>query len=87
MSRSKWKGPYIKSQSLKTKSQIKKQHAPLPVSRNSEITSQIIGLTFYIYNGKKHTKLNITKDMIGHKFGEFAQTRATFQFKKKTKKR
>jgi small subunit ribosomal protein S19 len=87
MSRSKWKGPYIKSQYLKTKSQIKKQYTHLIASRNSEITSQFIGLTFNIYNGKKHTKLNVTKDMIGHKFGEFAQTRATFHFKKKSKKK
>lgn len=86
MSRSKWKGPYIKSQYLKTKSQIKKSHTLLLASRNSEITSQLIGLTFNIYNGKKHTKLNVTKEMIGHKFGEFSQTRATFQFKKKNKK-
>lgn len=87
MSRSKWKGPYIKPQYLKTKNQIKKQHTLLLASRNSEVTSQFIGLTFNIYNGNKHTKLNITKEMIGHKFGEFSQTRAIFQFKKKTKKK
>jgi small subunit ribosomal protein S19 len=87
MSRSKWKGPYIKPQHIKTKDQIKKQHTHLVASRNSEVTSHFIGLTFNIYNGNKHIKLNVTKDMIGHKFGEFSQTRAIFQFKKKTKKK
>lgn len=87
MSRSKWKGPYIKTQYLKTEDQTKKQHTLLPASRNSEITSQFIGITFNIYNGNKHIKLNVTKDMIGHKFGEFSHTRAIFQFKKKTKKK
>ena len=83
MSRSKWKGPYIEPRIL----EIKKQQKYLSVSRNSQITSQFLGLTCNIYNGKKYTKLNITEEMIGHKFGEFSPTRITFQFKKKNKKK
>ena len=28
-----------------------------------------------VYNGQKHIPVNVTEDMIGHKFGEFAPTR------------
>jgi small subunit ribosomal protein S19 len=44
-------------------------------SRRSTILPQFVGLTFGVYNGHKHVPVNITEDMIGHKFGEFAPTR------------
>ena len=87
MSRSKWKGPYIDPKFLKTKDELKKQDNPQIISRNSEIIPKFLGHTFNVHNGKKYIKLNITEEMIEHKFGEFSQTRATFQFKKKTKKK
>ncbi len=34
-----------------------------------------MGLTFGVYNGQKHVPVNVTEDMIGHKFGEFSPTR------------
>ena len=34
-----------------------------------------MGLTFGVYNGLKFVPVNVTEDMIGHKFGEFAPTR------------
>ena len=38
--------------------------------------SQIfIGLTFGVYNGKKHIPVHVTEQMVGHKLGEFAPTR------------
>ena len=82
MSRSKWKGPYINSKLLKTKNKLKKQDVPQIISRNFEIIPKFLKHTFSIHNGKRDVKLNITKKMIGHKFGEFSQTRAIFQFKK-----
>lgn len=89
MSRSKWKGPYFDQNNLKalqTKSNTKKNIA-LPASRNSEITPACVGYTFKVHNGKSHFELNVTKDMIGHKFGEFVFTRAKFFFKKKRSKK
>ena len=44
-------------------------------SRRSTILPQFVGLTFGVYNGHKHVPVNVTEDMIGHKFGEFAPTR------------
>jgi small subunit ribosomal protein S19 len=34
-----------------------------------------VGLTFGVHNGQKHIPVNVTEDMIGHKFGEFSPTR------------
>ena len=46
--------------------------------RRSTVLPQFVGLTFGVYNGKKHVPVAVTEDMIGHKFGEFAPSR-TFQ--------
>lgn len=85
MSRSKWKGPYV--QTLYTKQanisqKIKKHKA----SRDSEIVPRHLGLTFDVHNGKDYFEVNVTNDMIGHKFGEFVFTRGKFYFKKKNLK-
>ena len=86
MSRSTWKGPFINPKDLKTLSETKNKHTILTLSRNSEITPKFIGLIVKISNGKSYSEINITEDMVGHKFGEFAPTRAKFSFKKKSKK-
>ena len=57
------------------------------MSRDSEIVPKFIGLTFTIHNGKTYIDLNVTENMVGHKFGEFSFTRANFVFKKKIKKK
>lgn len=81
MSRSVWKGPYTNANFFEDKGKI------LSISRSSEIIPKFLGLTFKIYNGKKYVNLTVTDSMIGHKFGEFAFTRAIFVFKKKLKKK
>lgn len=78
MKRSKWKGPFIKKLDFK-------KRLPL-LSRNYEITSQLMGLTCNVHSGQTLVKLNITDEMIGHKVGEFVPTRERFVFKKKKKK-
>lgn len=85
MTRSKWKGPYLNSKYLKNLDLRKKRHLNF-MSRNSEIVPKFLGLTFKIHDGKKIIELNITNNMIGHKFGEFIFTRKRFSFKKKSKK-
>lgn len=78
MKRSKWKGFYVGPQNLKkTTSRI---------SRNSSIIPKFIGQTFKVHTGKSFKEITITKEMLGHKFGEFSRTRADFVFKKKKKK-
>ena len=44
-------------------------------SRRSTILPQFVGLTFAVYNGKKFIPVNVTENMVGHKFGEFSPTR------------
>jgi small subunit ribosomal protein S19 len=44
-------------------------------SRRSTILPQFVGLTFGVYNGKKFLPVQVTENMVGHKFGEFSPTR------------
>jgi ribosomal protein S19 len=84
MSRSKWKGPFLNTKTLKDlKDKSKKINI---ATRNSNIVPTFVGQSFNIHNGKTYTKLTVTNEMIGHKFGEFSPTRKKFIFKKKKKK-
>ena len=87
MSRSKWKGPYIKPEFLEKQNIEKKEQKTLMASRSSKITPKFLGLTFNIHNGRSYVELTVTEDMINRKFGEFSFTRAKFAFKKKNKKK
>ncbi len=44
-------------------------------SRRSTIYPAFVGHTFGVYNGREHTPVYVTEDMVGHKLGEFAPTR------------
>lgn len=44
-------------------------------SRRSTIFPAFVGHTFGVYNGREHTPVYVTEDMVGHKLGEFAPTR------------
>ncbi len=44
-------------------------------SRRSGITDEMLGYTIAVHNGKTHIPVYITKDMVGHRLGEFAATR------------
>lgn len=79
MKRSKWKGPFLKTNDL-TSSRL------VVLPRNYEVTSKIVGLTCNVHSGRTFVKLTITDEMIGHKIGEFVPTRERFVFKKKKKK-
>lgn len=43
--------------------------------RRSDISPEMVGFTFGVYNGKTHVEVLITEDMVGHKLGEFSPTR------------
>ncbi|QLQ20864.1 MAG: 30S ribosomal protein S19 [Exiguobacterium profundum] len=47
-------------------------------SRRSTILPQFVGLTFAVYNGKKHIPVAVTEEMIGQKFGEYSPTRTYY---------
>lgn len=44
-------------------------------SRRSTITPEFVGLTIHVHNGKTFKELYVSENMVGHKLGEFAQTR------------
>ncbi len=81
MSRSVWKGPFFDGYMLKKadKSRSSGRNEVIRTwSRRSTILPQFVGLTFGVYNGQKHIPVSVSEDMIGHKFGEFAPTRAYY---------
>jgi small subunit ribosomal protein S19 len=44
-------------------------------SRRSTIIPEMVGLTIAVHNGTKFIPIYISENMVGHKLGEFAQTR------------
>ncbi|MCA8867983.1 MAG: 30S ribosomal protein S19 [Rhodobacteraceae bacterium] len=81
MSRSTWKGPFVDSFLLK-KAEAARESGRKDVikiwSRRSTILPQFVGLTFGVYNGKKHIPVLVSEDMIGQKFGEYSPTRTYY---------
>jgi small subunit ribosomal protein S19 len=81
MARSVWKGPFVDGYLLK-KAEVAQASGRNDVikiwSRRSTILPQFVGLTFGVYNGKKHVPVAVSEDMVGHKFGEFAPTRTYY---------
>ncbi|NCV19307.1 MAG: 30S ribosomal protein S19 [Rhodobacterales bacterium] len=78
MSRSLWKGPFVDAHVLK-KAEAARESGRNDVikiwSRRSTILPQFVGLTFGVYNGRKHVPVSVSEDMIGQKFGEYSPTR------------
>jgi small subunit ribosomal protein S19 len=78
MSRSIWKGPFVDGYLLSKADKVKAsgRHEVIKMwSRRSTILPQFVGLTFGVYNGKKHVPVMVNEEMVGHKFGEFSPTR------------
>ena len=78
MARSVWKGPFVDGYLLKKadKARGSGRHEVIKIwSRRSTILPQFVGLTFGVYNGQKHVPLQVSEEMVGHKFGEFSPTR------------
>jgi small subunit ribosomal protein S19 len=44
-------------------------------SRRSMVLPDMVGLTIAVHNGRQHVPVLVTENMVGHKLGEFAQTR------------
>ncbi len=76
MSRSLKKGPHVDLRLLaKVERQGKNKDAIKTWSRDCTIVPEFIGATFLVHNGKTFVKVYVTEDMVGHKLGEFSQTR------------
>ena len=79
MSRSLKKGPFVEARLLANVQQMNRKNEKKVLktwSRASVIFPDFVGHTLAVYNGKKHIPVYITENMVGHKLGEFAPTRA-----------
>ena len=78
MPRSLKKGPFIDLHLLKKVEAAVEKNDKKPIktwSRRSMVSPEMLGLTIAVHNGRQHVPVFITEDMVGHKLGEFAQTR------------
>lgn len=86
MTRSLKKGPFVAYHLLKKVDQMNetgRKDVILTWSRSSTILPNMIGHTIGVYNGKQHVPLFISDQLVGHKLGEFVNTR-TFRSHIKT---
>ena len=78
MPRSLKKGPFVDLHLLKKVEQAVATNDKKPIktwSRRSMITPDMVGLNIAVHNGRQHVPIFIQEDMVGHKLGEFVQTR------------
>lgn len=78
MSRSSKKGPFVDPKVFyKVHKQAESGKAePIKTwARRCTIVPEFVGVTFMVHDGRKHQKVLVTEDMVGHKLGEFAPTR------------
>jgi small subunit ribosomal protein S19 len=78
MPRSVKKGPFVEEKLVKKVEDARRtgtRQAIKTWSRRSTVMPDFVGLTFAVYDGKKHAPVFITENMVGHKLGEFAPTR------------
>jgi len=84
--RSVWKGPFVRENFfrniyLSDNTKIK------TTSRETLILPFLIGRTLQIHNGKFFIPVSIREEMVGHKLGEFVNTRLRHIYKKKKTKK
>ena len=78
MSRSLKKGFFVDPGLWKKISKAQETDDRRPIrtwSRRSQITPEFVGLNIEIHNGKGFIPVHMTENMVGHRLGEFAQTR------------
>jgi small subunit ribosomal protein S19 len=76
MSRSLKKGPYVDPRVVKKVQNGKAGKDEIKTwSRSCTITPEFVGFTFLVHNGRVHTRVFVTENMVGHKLGEFSPTR------------
>jgi small subunit ribosomal protein S19 len=81
VARSVKKGPFIDDHLMKKVQQARESKSRKVIktwSRRSDITPDMVGLTFAVHNGKKFIPVFVTENMVGHKLGEFSPTRTFY---------
>ena len=78
MPRSLKKGPFVDGHLMKKVESMNKKNEKNVVrtwSRRSTIHPDMVGHTIAVHNGRKFIPVYISENMVGHKLGEFSQTR------------
>lgn len=77
MTRSLKKGPFTDPKLLKKIEGKSVATAPMikTWSRASQISPDMVGFLFGVYNGKTHIEVRVTEEMVGHRLGEFSPTK------------
>ncbi len=77
MSRSLYKGPFVEERLLKKIAGKKPIETGVIKTwyRRSQISPEMVGFIFGVYNGKQHIEVLVSEEMVGHRLGEFSPTR------------
>ena len=78
MSRSLKKGPYIDAGLIAKIEKLDAERKKEPIktwARRSTISPEFVGHTFLVHTGRTHINVYVSEEMVGHKLGEFSQTR------------
>ncbi|HUT68959.1 MAG TPA: 30S ribosomal protein S19 [Dehalococcoidales bacterium] len=78
MSRSTKKGPAISEKLVKKVDAAIRSGKKTVIktwARSSTILPQMVGLTIGVHDGRRHVPIYVNENMVGHKLGEFANTR------------
>ena len=78
MSRSSKKGPFVDPKLFFKVQKQAEEGGSQPITtwaRSCTIVPEFVNVTFMVHDGRKHVKVQVTEDMVGHKLGEFAPTR------------
>lgn len=77
MTRSLKKGPYIDERLIKkVKDKRPGDRSSIKTwARAAVISPEMVGFTFAVHNGKDFISVYATEEMVGHRLGEFSQTR------------
>ncbi len=78
MSRSRKKGPFVDPKlflKIEKQNEANRKDPVKTWARACVIVPEFVGHTFLVHNGKLHTKVFVTEEMVGHRLGEFAPTR------------
>lgn len=78
MSRSLKKGPYVDEKLYLKVEKMSAAGDKKPIktwARACTVVPEFIGHNFQVHNGRIFVDVFITEDMVGHKLGEFANTR------------
>jgi len=81
MARSIKKGPFVDAHLMKKVERAQESGSRKVIktwSRRSDITPEMVGLTFAVHNGRKFIPVYVTENMVGHKMGEFSPTRTYY---------